>query len=104
MNAQDAADPDVHIAGMVVHANPRAMPRVARAVRAIAGAEIHGEGRDGKLVVTIECTGEDAIAAALVRIQLLDGVLAAALVYQHSESASDMDAEVDLEDHAPNLR
>jgi nitrate reductase NapAB chaperone NapD len=54
--------------------------------------------------VTLEAGDDAAIADAIVRLQTLPGVLAAALVYQHSESASDMDAEVDLEDHAPNLR
>lgn len=95
------ADDEVHVAGLVVHAYPDAVARVERAVRAIPGAEVHAASRDGKLVVTLEAAGSDAVADAMVRIQTLDGVLAAALVYQHSESAAAMNDEVDLESHAP---
>ena len=98
------ADDDVHVAGLVVHAYPEAVPRVERALRAIAGADVQAASRDGKLVVTLEATSGGAIADAMVRIQTLDGVLAAALVYQHTETASAMNDEVDLEDHAPSLR
>lgn len=102
MNASASAE--VHIAGLVVHAWPQAVARVARAVRAVPGADVHASSADGRLVVTLEGPGEAAIADALVRIQTLDGVLAASLVYQHGESSAAMDTEVDLEDHAPNLR
>ena len=95
---------EVHVAGLVVHAYPEAVPGVERALREIAGAEVHAVSRDGKLVVTLEATSGGAIADAMVRIQTLDGVLAAALVYQHTETASAMNDEVDLEDHAPSLR
>ena len=97
-------DDEVHVAGLVVHAYPEAVARIERAVRAIAGAEVHATSRDGKLVVTLEASDQATIADTLVRLQTLDGVLAASLVYQHSESASAMNDEVDLEDHAPDLR
>ena len=98
------ADDDVHVAGLVVHAYPDAVPGVERALRAIPGAEVHATSRDGKLVVTLEASDQATIADTLVHLQTLDGVLAASLVYQHSESASAMNDEVDLEDHAPDLR
>ena len=96
-------EPEVHVAGVVVHAYPDAVPHVTQAVRALPGADVHAASRDGKLVVTLEAPDDASIAAAIVRLQTLPGVLTAALVYQHSASASDMDAEVDLEDHTPNL-
>lgn len=102
MNAP--ADREVHVAGLVVHARPEAVPRIERALCALPGAEVHATSRDGKLVVTLEADGNGAIADAIVHIQALDDVLAASLVYQHSESASAMNDEVDLEDHAPGLR
>jgi len=46
--------------------------------------------------VTLEAEGSEAIAAAVADIQRIEGVLAASLVYQHSESASAMQDEVDL--------
>ena len=99
-----APEPDVHIAGLVVHAYPEAAARVADAIRRHAGACVHAQSPDGRLVVTLEADGGDAIAAAVVDIQRIEGVLAASLVYQHSEPASAMQDEVDLEDHAQGIR
>jgi len=95
---------EVHVAGLVVHAHPEALAHVAAAIERRPGALIHARSRDGKLVVTLETGDTDAIAAALVDFQRLPGVLAASLVYQHSESAAAMTDEVDCEDHAQGIR
>ena len=86
--------PEVHVAGVVVHAYPEAVARVVSAVETHAGARVHAQSRDGKLVVTLEADDADTIAAAIVEINRIEGVLAASLVYQHAESASSMDEEV----------
>jgi nitrate reductase NapD len=87
---------EVHVAGLVVHAYPEALAGVEQYLRTEPGAHVHASTPDGKLVVTLEATHADAIADALCRIQTFDGVLAAALVYQHSEPAAAMDDEVEL--------
>ncbi len=90
-----AEEPELHIAGLVVHAHPDAADRIARAIAAREGARLHARSADGKLVVTLEAEGGEAIAAAVADIQRIDGVLAASLVYQHSESLSAMQDEVE---------
>lgn len=95
---------EVHVAGLVVHATPECASRVATAIERSPGAQVHARSPEGKLVVTVEATDTDAIAAALVDFQRIPGVLAASLVYQHSESAAAMTDEVDLEDHAQGIR
>lgn len=100
--AHDAEE--VHVAGLVVHVIPAAVARVAGAIERRPGARVHARGCDGKLVVTLEANDTDAIAEALVDFHRLPGVLAASLVYQHSESAAAMTDEVDLEDHAQGIR
>ncbi|HEY8242601.1 MAG TPA: chaperone NapD [Casimicrobiaceae bacterium] len=95
MSEAAAPDPDVHVAGLVVHAYPEAAARVADLIGRREGALVHARSPDGRLVVTLEADGGDAIAAAIVDIQNIDGVLAASLVYQHSEPASAMQEEVD---------
>jgi nitrate reductase NapD len=99
-----AGNDEVHVAGLVVHATPEAAARVAAAIGRRPGAFIHAASPEGKLVVTLEADDTDAIAAALVDFQRLPGVLAASLVYQHSESAQAMTDEVDLEDHPQGIR
>lgn len=91
-----APEPEVHVAGLVVHALPEAASRVAAAIAREPGAQVHAQSPDGRLVVTLEADGGDAIAAAVVDIHRIEGVLAASLVYQHSEPESAMQDEVDL--------
>ncbi|WP_043518037.1 chaperone NapD [Achromobacter arsenitoxydans] len=89
------APPELHIASLVVHATPRRLSDVRLAVLAIAGAEIHGASDTGKLVVTLEARSTDDMMARISEIQRLDGVLASALVYQHSDSLAAMNEEIE---------
>lgn len=95
---------EAHVAGLIVHAYPEATERVARRIERMRGACVHATSADGKLVVTIEAASSSSVANAMSRIQTLAGVLAAVLVYQHSEPVDAMNAEVDLEDHAQGIR
>ena len=85
---------ELHIAGIVVHARPERVERVAGAIRGLSGAEIHATSADGKLVVTLEAPSAREIAARMDEIQQLDAVLSASLVYQHNESLEAMMEEV----------
>jgi nitrate reductase NapD len=80
---------------MVVHATPRRVSHMRQAILAIAGAEIHGASDTGKLVVTLEAPSTEEMLARIAEIQRLDGVLASALVYQHSDTLAAMNEEID---------
>jgi nitrate reductase NapD len=85
---------ELHIAGIVVHAYPEAVQRVAETISGLPGAEIHATSPDGRLVVTLEAPGAREIAGLIEGIQQLETVLAASLVYQHNESLAAMMEEV----------
>ncbi len=95
---------EVHVAGFVVRAYPAAVPRVAAALATMPGVQVHAATDEGKLVVTAEAADAATIADTLCRIQTHDGVLSAALVYQHIESIEAMSEEVELEDHPTRFR
>ena len=95
---------ELHIAGVVVHAYPKSMQRVAAAIARLPGAEVCATSGDGKLVVTLEAASARAITANIDQIQRFDAVLSASLVYQHSESVEAMMEEVTHEDHPTGLR
>jgi len=99
MSALPVATDEAHVAGFVVRAYPDSVDAVARRIARVPGAVVHAAAADGKLVVTLEASSADVVADSLCRIQTLDGVLAASLVYQHIESAAQMNEEVDIEDH-----
>ena len=60
---------ELHVAGIVVHAYPEQVERVARAVTRLAGAQVHATAPDGKLIVTLEAPNAREIAAQLEAIQ-----------------------------------
>lgn len=86
--------PELHIAGLVVHAAPARAPAVEDAVRRLDGACVHASTPQGKLVVTLEAPSDDAMTTAIGAIQRLPGVLSAALVYQCADSLDAMNEEI----------
>ena len=85
---------ELHIASLVLHALPRRMARVQRAVAAVAGTEVHAAGPTGKLVVTVEGSSTTEVMARIATLQAIDGVLSAVLVYQHAEPVDHMNEEM----------
>ena len=78
---------EIHISSLVVHSRPEQAQAVAGRLRTLEGVDIHGGVEQGKLVVTLETKSEGEIVERLNRIQTLDGVLAANLVFHHVEPA-----------------
>ena len=76
---------EIHISSLVVHSRPSQATAVAARVRGMPGAEVRGGVEAGKLVVTLETASEAEVVERLNAIQLLDGVLAATLVFHHFE-------------------
>ncbi|WP_343627702.1 chaperone NapD [Roseateles sp.] len=76
---------EMHIASVVVQAQPRLLDDVASAVQDLPGARIHGRSDAGKLVVTLDGSTADDILDQVRAMQQLRGVVNVALVYQHIE-------------------
>ena len=77
---------ELHVAGIIVHAHPASVQRVADALCALPGAAVHATSADGKLVVALEGGSAREIAARMDDIQQLDTVMSASLMYQDNES------------------
>lgn len=97
-NAAPPSD-EVHIAGIVIHARPEAVASLRKTIPLIPKAEVHAASEDGRLVVTLETDGIRRTADYMDAIRALPGVLNVALVYQHAESASAFDEEIEYENH-----
>ena len=76
----------MHIAGVVVQTRPEHLAAVQSLLEEIARVEVHAVNPDGRFVVTIEGDHRHAVADALHRVNALQGVLSACLVYEQSES------------------
>ncbi len=83
----------MNICGVLVRARPERLGEVARALEAMPGVEVHATTTDGRIVVTLERDGRAGVADALSEMHNVEGVLTAALVYEHSETGTETEAE-----------
>ena len=75
-----------HLASLVVQVRPERQDALCAALDRM-GVEVHA-AQGGKLVVTIEAPDEAALADTMNRMNLLDGVYSATLVFHSYEGAS----------------
>jgi nitrate reductase NapD len=82
----------MNIAGVLVHAKPGQDDKVEKELKEIAGVEVHGVTKTGRLIVTIEKRYENLIADTVLQLHNVEGVLSAAIVYQYSDDEDEGDA------------
>jgi nitrate reductase NapD len=75
----------MNISGIVVHASPEKIEKVRAQLEKIAGVEVHASSAEGKMVVTIEKTGDREAADTFEEISRIPGILSTAMVYHHFE-------------------
>ncbi len=78
------SEPRWHVSSAVVTIAEGASHEVHRRVEALDGVEVHG-GDDTRLIVTIEGTSTGQLGDKLTEINLMEGVLAANMVFEHAE-------------------
>ncbi|CAG0929440.1 MAG: hypothetical protein EFKGCFLK_00123 [Rhodocyclaceae bacterium] len=76
----------MNISSIIVHAKPTELVSVRGQLERIPGVEIHAATDDGRLVVTIETDTDGETAGTFDRINLMDGVMSAAMVFHQFES------------------
>ena len=78
-----SADPH-HISSAVVLALPERRADVSGRLGAMRGVEVHA-GEGSRIVITIEGPSSGMLGETLTTISLMDGVLAANMVFEHAE-------------------
>lgn len=77
-----------HISSAVVMVRPGGTDGVLAALAGFANVEVHGCDR-GKIVIVIEGPNTGVLGDTLMRISLLDNVIAANMVFEHIEMEED---------------
>lgn len=85
---------EIHIAGIVVYAQPGQLGSIRSCIEDVPAAEVCASDGSGKLVVTLETDSTKRTLDIMDAIRALPGVLDVALVYQHAEPISALDQEV----------
>lgn len=78
------ADASTCVSSAVVIVLPGREQEVAARLRTMDGLEIHARG-GSKLVLVLEGPDNGAVGALLARIAVMEGVVAANMVFEHSE-------------------
>jgi periplasmic nitrate reductase NapD len=78
------AERTYHISSAVVSVTPARVPEVLSGLSRLAGVGVHAvEG--ARIVITIEGWSTGALGDCLTTINLMDGVVAANMVFEHAE-------------------
>ncbi len=75
----------MNISSVILRAQPEKLGGVRTSLAAIPGVEIHADGNDGRLVLTIEDGAGCAPPDVFLKLHQLDGVISASLVYQYCD-------------------
>ena len=76
---------EVHIASLVVYADPARAANISDAIGKLSGAEVHATDGRGKLVVVLETESDAKMAATIDSVDRIAGVFCTALVHQQTE-------------------
>ncbi len=82
----------MNISSIIVYAKPAELASVRGSLEQLPGVEVHAATDDGKLVVTIESETDGETAGTFDRINLMDGVMSAAMVFNQFESDPEREA------------
>lgn len=90
----DHREAELHVAGVLVHVRPDALPGLVHAARTIEGAEVYQASPDGRVVLVLEAPSSRAMVATMDHLRTLPGVINVSLAYQHAEPLAAMQEEI----------
>ncbi|MDH5181140.1 MAG: chaperone NapD [Gammaproteobacteria bacterium] len=75
----------INICGVLVHAARDRLAEVQTRLGSFAGLEIHEVTAEGRMIITLDLPDRMQMADTINDLNKIEGVLSAAMVYQHSE-------------------
>ena len=88
-----APSDELHIASLVVQARPAKLEVITDKIARLPGAEVHASDPRGKILITLESASQGQITDCLNRIQDIDGVISAALVYHQVDQPDEQEGQ-----------
>ncbi|WP_260291535.1 chaperone NapD [Sedimenticola hydrogenitrophicus] len=73
----------MNICSAIVHARPEVASVVQARLEAFEGVEVHGGADAGKLIVTLEGQGDDALADTMAKFNEVTGVINTVMIYHY---------------------
>lgn len=83
--SEDENNEVINICGVLIHAIPGQVSQVKTKLLQYEGVEVHTVTDDGRLIITIDHPDRHYMADTVNQLNHVEGVLSAAMVYQHNE-------------------
>ena len=83
--SEPAITEPINICGVLVHAHPDKLSQVQASLLQYEGVEVHNVSNNGRLVITIDLPDRFNMIDTINQLNNVEGVLSAAMVYQHNE-------------------
>lgn len=84
----------INVCGVLVFSRPEHTEAVQQQLEKEEGVEIHAVTEDGRLVVTVEKEDQQQTGDLLNRMQTLDHVISASMVYQYYDQENENEWEM----------
>ncbi len=84
----------INVCGVLVFTQPEYVDSVRQQLELMDGVEVHAVTDNGRLVVTVEQDDQQQTGDTLTKIQTLDHVISASMVYQYFDQEADNEWEM----------
>ena len=75
----------MNISSIVVQTHPQNAAVLQGELTGLSGVEVHAANEDGRIVITVEDTPDNAPVDTLMNVQNMQGVLSASLIYNYCD-------------------
>lgn len=79
----------MNICSVVVHTRPEKLASVHTKLDQLSGVEVHGENKQGKLIVTVEGDTDNKLADKMAAFSDVNGVINAVMIYHYCGDESE---------------
>lgn len=84
----------MNICSVIVNTKPENAPEISELLAAMEGADVFGGVEEGKIIITLEDSGEKALADKMAAINSIKGVINATMVYHQEDDNTAMEEEI----------
>lgn len=84
----------MNICSVIVNAKPENAPAISKLISEMEGVDVFGGIEEGKIIATLEDSGEKALADKMAAINDIKGVINATMIYHQEEDDTAMEEEI----------
>ena len=84
----------MNICSVIVNAKPKNAQKISKLLAAMDGVDVYGGVEEGKIIATLEDSGEKALADKMAALNNIKGVIDVAMIYHQEANDTAMNEEI----------